>query len=258
MIRLTFLLRRKAGMSLEEFQHYWLNEHGPMLASHASHLAMTRCVLVRTLTEGQGLLGGTRGPMEPPYDGVTEIWWDSMATLTAAAETPAGRGAIDAIVADERTFVDHPSSPLWFGYEYPQVNPAPEDIVAKERSSIRKFYYPLRHLPGLSFADAQLYWRTQHGPIIRSQATASGVLRYIQVHRFETPLEAAWREMRGTLTEPYTGHAELWFDMNRGSAPPSAERRQAPERAEADERNFIDFTRSAIWFSKEHVLVDRE
>ena len=32
MIRITFLLRRKAELSLEAFQDYWLNEHGPLVA----------------------------------------------------------------------------------------------------------------------------------------------------------------------------------------------------------------------------------
>lgn len=257
MIRLTFLLRRKPRMSLDDFQRYWLEEHGPMLASHASHLAMVRCVQVRTLTEGTEHLGGTRGPMEPPYDGATEIWWDSVDALAAAAESNAGRKAIEQIVAHEGVFLDLPASPLWFNYEYPQVNPAPETLVARERSSVVKFYYPLRHLSGLSLADAQLYWRTQHGPLIRSQASAARVLRYLQVHRFDSPLEAAWRQLRGTIAEPYSGHAELWFDRNGFTSEPSAEWQRATARAEADERNFIDFSRSSMWFAKEHVVVDR-
>lgn len=257
MIRLTFLLRRKPGMSLDEFQRYWLNEHGPLLASHANHLAMQRCMQVWTLPDENDRFTGTRGTMESPYDGVTEIWWENMAALTDALATEAGRKAIDEIVAHERGFVDHPMSPLWFGYEYPQVNAAPETLIARERSSIVKFYYPLRHLSQLSFDDAQLYWRTQHGPVIRSQATAGRVLRYIQVHRFETPLEDAWRAARGTVTETYTGHAELWFDRSSFGPMPTDDSQRATSRAEDDERNFIDFSRSAMWFAKERVVVDR-
>ena len=35
MIRITFLLRKKADLSLDAFQDYWLNEHGPLVASVA-------------------------------------------------------------------------------------------------------------------------------------------------------------------------------------------------------------------------------
>ena len=37
-IRITFLLRRKADLSLEAFRDYWLNEHGPLVASVASKI----------------------------------------------------------------------------------------------------------------------------------------------------------------------------------------------------------------------------
>ena len=256
MIRLTYLLRRKPGMSLEEFQRYWLDFHGPLIASHATHLSIHRCVQVRTLREGgNSALGGARGPMEEPYDGVTEIWWESRETLAEALATPAGKAAAAAILDDERSFVDLPRSPLWLGYEYPQVNAAPEELVARERNSVVKFYFPLRHRSDLSFDDVQLYWRTSHGPLIRSQAAGSGILRYVQVHRFEDPLETVWRKERGTVTETYTGHAELWFDSAGFAATP--ERQASNARAIEDERKMIDFTRSCMWFAKERVVVDR-
>ncbi len=76
------------------------------------------------------------------------------------------------------------------------------------------------------------------------------------MHRFEDEIEAGLRAARGTVVEPYTGHAELWFDRNEtgGAAP---ERAEAARRAEEDERTFIDFARSTMWFAKEHVFVDR-
>ena len=75
-------------------------------------------------------------------------------------------------------------------------------------SRLVKLHFPLRHRPELTFDEAQRYWRVQHGPLIRSMAPASGLLRYQQVHRFESPLEDALRAARGTAAEPYTGHAE--------------------------------------------------
>ncbi len=51
MIRLTFLLRCQPGMSLDDFQVYWKNEHGPLVASHAIHLNALRYVQVHTLED---------------------------------------------------------------------------------------------------------------------------------------------------------------------------------------------------------------
>jgi hypothetical protein len=258
MIRLTYLLRRRPGMSLDEFQSHWFEHHGPLVASRAHRLRILRYVQVHTLDEpvNKGPWG-TRGEMEPPYDGVAEVWWSSRRDLAEAVATADWADAGAAMLEDERTFIDLPNSPLWLNYEYPQVNPAPEELVARKRSSIVKLFYCLRHKQDLSFEEAQLYWRTHHGPVIRSQATAAKVLRYVQVHRYEDDLEASWRAERGTVVEPYTGHAELWFDRNEMGGSPSPERARAPQRAEEDERHFIDFARSSMWFAKERVIVDR-
>jgi hypothetical protein len=102
---------------------------------------------------------------------------------------------------------------------------------------------------------ARLYWRTSHGPLIRSQAAGSGILRYQQVHRFETPLEAQLRNSRGTVVPSYDGHAEVWFD--RSIARSGAEVEVAGKRAVDDEAKFIDFKRSCMWIGKEHVFIDR-
>jgi hypothetical protein len=192
--------------------------------------------------------------MEPPYDGVAELWWESEEKLTAASATDAGRKAGEALLADEARFIDFPTSPLWLAHEYPQVNPTPENIVARPKSGVLKLHFPLRHHAGMSLEEAQHYWRTSHGPLIRSMAPAMGMLRYQQVHRYETPLEAAIRESRGTVVEPYTGHAEAWFDRLGQRAGP--ELTEAGRRAVEDEARFIDLPRSAIWVGKEHVFID--
>ena len=51
MIRLVFLLRRAPHLSLEEFQTYWRDTHGPLVASHATALGMLRYVQVHALDD---------------------------------------------------------------------------------------------------------------------------------------------------------------------------------------------------------------
>ncbi|MFO7963349.1 MAG: EthD domain-containing protein [Desulfobacterales bacterium] len=258
MIRLTYLLRRKPDLSLEEFQTYWREKHGPLVAGHAERLNILRYVQVHTLDDPiNAALPGNRKMLEP-YDGVAELWWTGREAFMAASASEEGRAAGAELIEDEKQFIDLPDSPIWAAYEYPQVNPSPENIVALENSSLLKFYYPLRHLPGMTMEEAQLYWRTSHGPIIRRMAPQMGILRYVQVHRFEDELEKGLREARGTKEPPFMGHAELWFDrtgMMTGFEMP--ERIRANEAAYADESKFIDFSRSAMWVAKEHVFVDR-
>jgi hypothetical protein len=47
----------------------------------------------------------------------------------------------------------------------------------------------------------------------------------------------------------------VWLD--RGHLPSSPEARESSHRAIEDERKFIDFKRSAMWFGKELVFIDR-
>ena len=259
MIRLTFVLRRKAGMSLADFQRYWREVHGPFVAHHSTTLNILRYVQVHTLEDPvNDQLASARGGMEPPYDGVAELWWTNREALTASFGSDAGRAAGKELLDDEARFIDLPNSPLWFNYEYPQVNPTPEEMVAREHSSLVKLFFCLRNTTNLSVDQAQLYWRTNHGPIIRGVASGMRLRRYLQVHRYEDDVEKQLRAGRKTAVDPYIGHAEAWFDRadlaTIGSTP---EGQRAMEIAVEDEAKFIDFKQSAMWIAKERVFIDR-
>lgn len=255
MIRIVFALRRQPHMTLAEFQTYWREQHGPLVAGHARSLNVLRYVQTHRIDE-PGLEGMTRsrGEMEPAHDGVAELWWENEKALEASMTSPQGRAAGAALLEDEKKFIDLPNSPLWFAHEYPQVNPTPENVIAHPKSSIARVFFPLRHLSSLDESSARRYWLTEHGPIVRRGAQAAGILCYRQVHRADIALTKALMDARGTKVEPYLGHAEAWTDRARASnAPESA---AAGASFIADERNFIDFRRSTIWLGKEHSFVD--
>lgn len=113
MVKLTFCLKRKAGLSLEEFQTYWYEKHGPLVRKHAETLRIKR--YVQTHSIDHEFNGGLRASRNAPegYDGVAELWWDSIEDLMAAGETEAGRQAATELLTDEAKFIDHQSSPLW-------------------------------------------------------------------------------------------------------------------------------------------------
>jgi hypothetical protein len=108
-------------------------------------------------------LARVRGGMEDPYDGVAELWWESETALAAASATDGGSRAGAELLADEGEFIDLPSSPLWLAHEYPQVNPTPENLVARPRSRFVKLHFPLRHLSSMTLDEAQRSWRRSTG-----------------------------------------------------------------------------------------------
>lgn len=256
MIRLVFVLRRRPELSRAEFQDYWLNRHGPLVAGFATDLNIQRYVQTHTLDDPANLAAReARGNMEPEYDGVAELWWASEKALTEQQDSEAARSAGAALLEDEKQFIDLPNSPLWFAYEYPQINPCPESVIATVRSNIVRVFFPLRHKVSVSEADARHYWLTHHGPIVRSHGHAAGTLCYRQVHRANSPMDEAIQAARGTITESYLGHAEAWVD--RGAPRNTHEARQANAAFIEDEHNFIDMERSTIFFGKEHSIIDR-
>jgi uncharacterized protein (TIGR02118 family) len=124
MVKLVFCCRRLPHLSRAEFQRYWRETHGPLVRSHAALLRIRRYVQSHTLEHPMNAaLAQSRGaPAE--FDGVAELWWDSLDDLGAATASAEGRAAAQALHEDERRFIDHARSPLWVCEEHPMVQNA--------------------------------------------------------------------------------------------------------------------------------------
>lgn len=121
-----------------------------------------------------------------------------------------------------------------------------------------KLTFCLRRLPHLSREEFQRYWRENHAALVQDRIEALGMRRYVQLHSLPDELSAPLNARRGG-PEPFDGIAEVWFDsydamVAAGSTP---EGRKANRDLLEDERNFIDLSRSPIWISEEHVIIDR-
>jgi uncharacterized protein (TIGR02118 family) len=117
MIKLTFCLTRLPGLSREEFQDYWINTHAPLVASVAQALRIRRYVQTHSYpaAASEALRAGRGGPGD--YDGVAELWFDSLDAVVAKGERPEAREAGLLLLEDERRFIDLAKSPLWWGEE---------------------------------------------------------------------------------------------------------------------------------------------
>ena len=121
MVKLVFCARRLPHLSREAFQRYWRDTHGPLVRRHAPALRIRRYVQLHTLAHPmQDVLRASRGGPEP-YDGVAELWWDSLEDFALATTEPAGRVAGRELLEDERRFIDLAHSPVLLGEEHPVV-----------------------------------------------------------------------------------------------------------------------------------------
>ncbi len=97
MVKLFALLRRRDGMTHDEFVTHWRDRHGPLIASDpdlARHLRRYE----QHVRHRPDALSGTQG-----CDGVAVQWFDSIDDFVAFVSEPV---YAEKIAPDERAFLD--------------------------------------------------------------------------------------------------------------------------------------------------------
>jgi uncharacterized protein (TIGR02118 family) len=220
MFKVLSLLKRKPGMSVEDFQHYWRHRHGPLVADHAE---------VRRYVQSHALMQGYQKG-ELLFDGLSEIWFDSAAAFEAYTRT-AGKSA-----DDEENFIDRSRTVLM-----------PVDVhVIKDgalpTNAVKNIEFVNRK-PGMPLEPFRDYWRKVHGPIA---ARIAAIARYEQNH-------VRADAYSGPIQPRYDGLAITWFAstgaMKKGTATPEY------EVTRADEPNFLPDGHLPIIITREQVVV---
>lgn len=207
MIKVIGLLRRKQGMSVEDFQHYWRTSHATIVCRLPG---IRRYVQSHTLPSGYG-------KRTPACDGVAELWFDDTNALRALEDCAELRNT----VADHAEFID-PSSYIEF---------VTEDVVIKDGAVPAggvKNIELVKKIASMEPAAFHRYWIDVHGPL---GASIPQVRRYVQSH---TRIGA----YRGGRAPALDGVALTWFDDTRAMRAAA----DTPEYAgtRADEDNFLD------------------
>jgi uncharacterized protein (TIGR02118 family) len=84
-VRIHIWIRKKEGMSDEEFADYWRTTHAPIARDGYEHLVGYVVSLVTRVPEGQ----------ERPYDGVGELTWEDRDGFKADMASEAAARATD-------------------------------------------------------------------------------------------------------------------------------------------------------------------
>ena len=118
MIKLVYCLRKRDDIDSDSFYRYWLEEHGPLVKSVAEAISASRYVQSHTvLPELNELMIESRG-LQPPYDGVTEVWWETMSALEHGMSSPTGVAAQTKLIEDEARFIDFSQSRVFMTEEH--------------------------------------------------------------------------------------------------------------------------------------------
>lgn len=123
MIKFVYCIRKRADLTNEEFRSFWKDRHGPFIRDLAKMLRAKKYIQSHTLdTPINQEIISSRGLDSPPYDGVTEIWWESMEDFLAAVGTPEGQEAAQQYISGsdvaEIHFIDFSQSRAFLTEEH--------------------------------------------------------------------------------------------------------------------------------------------
>jgi len=103
MVKFIGCLKRKAGMTSEEFHRYWKEQHWPLAKSVPEFFRYVRkYVQSHTLADPAAGFSG----FEAPFDGFAELWFDSLEDVGKAFAEPR---YLEIIRPDELRFLDLPN-----------------------------------------------------------------------------------------------------------------------------------------------------
>jgi uncharacterized protein (TIGR02118 family) len=158
MVKLVACLKRKPGVSVEEFQRHWRTQHAEIVVRQAG---LRRYVQNHVLPTAYA-----RG--EPLFDGVAEAWFDDVDAMRRLAPSAEYR----AVREDEPSFLDVPAMRVVLTDEVTIV-----DGVAPAGAVVLIAFLTRR--PGITPEAFQRHWRETHGPLV---ARVPGLRRYVQSH----------------------------------------------------------------------------
>ncbi|MBM4256601.1 MAG: EthD family reductase [Deltaproteobacteria bacterium] len=98
MVKIVICVTRKAGLTWEEFDSYWKNHHSKVVTSVPEFTRHVRKYTQCHLVKGALPLGAAG-----QYDGIAELWFDSVAALETAFNEPR---YLEIIRPDELKFAD--------------------------------------------------------------------------------------------------------------------------------------------------------
>jgi uncharacterized protein (TIGR02118 family) len=113
MIEVVYCMRRRKGMTREEFLAHWEQVHAPIVMRNLSVLRLARYERIVPVSHPYSARVERRRTMQEPYDGIARLGWASQEDLRHAFESDEALPVQRALAEDERRFVDESASCRW-------------------------------------------------------------------------------------------------------------------------------------------------
>lgn len=182
------LLRKQADLSLSAFERHWRDSHQPIVAELPGLRGYHRNLVVDRQQLG---IDYARGGYD--FDGVSQLWFDDVASMHAAFDSDVGR----AIVEDERRFVGDIAIITTIQHV---VVPRPAGAALVKRMST------LTRREDVGSDTFQNEWFDIHSVLVKRIPEVKGYAQDLVFERMLGRRPAARADLR------IDGIVELWFD----------------------------------------------
>ena len=237
MIKIVRFVKRRKDLTQEQFKAYWLNKHSKLEKIVVEKTPVKR--IIASFVTGE-MIGGE----EPPFDGMVELYYNSVEDMRAAFA-----GDIPAMMRkDEENFVDLSEKP---------VRVVTEEYVMSERTGEKqlKVKVPIKiarfvkRRKDLTQEQFKAYWLNEHSKLEKIVVEKTPVKRIVA--SFVTG------EMIGGEEPPFDGMVELYYnsveDMRAAFAG------NIPAMMRKDEENFVDLSEKPVRVvTEEYVMSERK
>jgi uncharacterized protein (TIGR02118 family) len=224
MIKSLTLLKKKAGLTREEFLRHWKEIHGPLAAKMIpERRKYMQCHPI-------GIPG-----VELEIDGIAEFWWDDLKSYQNYITWRKSKEA-KVLVEDEKKFIDMSTMVRVF---------VEEKVIVEGESLIMKSFHMLKRKAGLTREEFLRYWKDKHGPLEAKMVT--GRRKYVQCHPISAKVHGVEFEMDGV--------AEFWWDDLRSYQNYLTWRHSDDAKVLIeDEEKFIDMSQTSSFLGEEKVI----
>jgi len=263
MFKISFYIKKKENINIDEFRAYWLGEHAKLQKNYLEKIGVRCYQKCEILPENPLGIASveTYQTRSIHYDFIDHMYFNDIEALKKGVTLPEVHQAMQKLYQSEDMYVDIQQSNVLMNVDIAQFYPVDaEDVRATFDNDYVRIHYCVRAFPKLTRQMAQLHWNTCHGAVSRQDIKYSALKKYLQAHAIDSTFVNELVKLRGyEVDSTFIGHAEAWISQVSPSPDyPEEEAAEVAAMSLDDIDLFADKSRSQVFVTKDHFIIDKK